>query len=191
MQIENYGNGVFAIKNFLTEEECKGLITMSLDEGYEESKVMTHTGEAMIKKLRNNDRVIHDNPKLAAGLYERAYYYLPQTLTASVPLMDKFEVDLCGLNERFRFYRYEGGQYFKWHKDGSYVRSAEEESQLTFIMYLNDDYKGGETEFEWLKVVPEAGMVLVFPHRIRHQGSEVTSGVKYAIRSDVMYKVRR
>jgi prolyl 4-hydroxylase len=34
--------------------------------------------------------------------------------------------------------------------------------------------------------VPEAGMVLLFEHRLMHEGSLLEAGVKYAIRTDVM-----
>ena len=53
--------------------------------------------------------------------------------------------------------------------DGSFKRDYFEVSKLTFMVYLNSDYDGGETEFEGLKIVPQTGMALVFPHRLRHQ----------------------
>ena len=180
-------DGAFVIEDFLTHDECDSLIAKAHEMGFDESKVMTHTGEAMIKKIRNNERVIMDDSELADKLFNRAKDFLPQKFYASIPMMGQFKCDLHGLNERFRVYKYGSGEYFKWHKDGSFVRNEIEESQLTFIMYLNDDFEGGETEFSWGKVVPQKGSVLVFPHLLRHQGAEVTSGIKYAIRSDVMY----
>ncbi|UUZ51302.1 2OG-Fe(II) oxygenase [Massilia sp. B-10] len=92
------------------------------------------------------------------------------------------------MNERFRFYRYTAQQFFKWHQDGTFRRSEHEESFLTFIMYLNDDYTGGATEFPWEKIAPKAGSVLVFPHRLRHQGATIVAGTKYVLRTDVMYR---
>lgn len=35
---------------------------------------------------------------------------------------------------------------------------------------------------------PRAGRVLVFEHKLLHQGSEVSRGVKYTLRSDIMYQ---
>jgi hypothetical protein len=40
------------------------------------------------------------------------------------------------------------------------------------------------------RIEPHAGMALLFQHRLLHEGSEVTSGVKYVVRSDVMYRTR-
>jgi hypothetical protein len=50
---------------------------------------------------------------------------------------------VVGLNERFRFYRYDPGQHFAPHMDGCYQRANGEESQFTFLVYLNDGFVGG------------------------------------------------
>ena len=31
-------------------------------------------------------------------------------------------------------------------------------------------------------------MALLFQHRLLHEGAEVTAGVKYVVRSDIMYR---
>jgi predicted 2-oxoglutarate/Fe(II)-dependent dioxygenase YbiX len=96
--------------------------------------------------------------------------------------------EIRGLNERFRFYRYTEGQVFRWHHDGYFERDNGEQSVLTFLIYLNEDYLGGETNFEWTKVKGKTGMGLIFPHHLVHQGNAVLGdGVKYVIRTDVMY----
>ena len=38
-------------------------------------------------------------------------------------------------------------------------------------------------------VVPEVGDVLIFDHSLLHEGAAVTRGVKYAVRTDVMYTI--
>jgi hypothetical protein len=60
-------------------------------------------------------------------------------------------------------------------------------SLLTFMIYLNEGYEGGETRFESLSVAGKLGMALVFEHGLLHESAEVTGGVKYVLRSDVMY----
>ena len=91
------------------------------------------------------------------------------------------------MNELFRFYRYAPGQKFGWHADGPYRRDNGEISLLTFMIYLNEGYRGGETRFEWTKVEGKAGMALVFEHGLIHEGAELTAGLKYVLRSDVMF----
>jgi len=54
--------------------------------------------------------------------------------------------------------------------------------------------QGGTTRFTdpyHLDVVPAAGKILIFQHDIMHQGSKVSAGIKYAIRTDVMYSANK
>ncbi|EQM68710.1 2OG-Fe(II) oxygenase [Pseudomonas tohonis] len=182
MEKTDFGIARFLIHGFLTREECQAHIRMSEAMGYEEAAIQMRDGAHEIhKNIRNNDRILFDDPALANQLLARARPWLPACLDN--------EWELVGLNERFRFYRYTPEQYFKWHRDGFYRRSQDEISQLTFLLYLNDDYEGGETQFRGEDSIrPEAGMLLVFPHPIMHQGAPITAGVKYVLRSDVMYR---
>jgi len=165
--------------DFLSIEECASYIEMSERIGYEEAAIQTKEGPEIIKNIRNNDRVIFDDADLAGFLFERAKPALPEEVG---------DWHLLGFNERFRFYRYTADQFFTWHKDGFYCRSHDEISHLSFLMYLNSGYEGGATEFKWDVVKPETGMALFFPHLLMHQGSPVQSGVKYVLRTDVMYR---
>lgn len=89
-------------------------------------------------------------------------------------------------------------------------------SRLTFLVYLNDDFEGGSTTFFMPRkpscasssdatdaeagvqlrrhpVKPVAGSALCFPQSnmasLLHEGSPVTRGTKYVIRTDVMFKM--
>ena len=176
--ITNFGLGAFAIEHFLSIEECDQLIASSEAKGFEAATINTHLGQQDVKAVRNNDRILFDDYALAHRLFTLLKPFLPSAIDTWQP---------SGLNEKFRFYRYSGQQYFKWHVDGSFKRDYFEVSKLTVLFYLNDDYTGGETEFEHIKVLPKQGMALVFPHKLRHQGAELTQGAKYVLRSDVMY----
>ena len=60
---------------------------------------------------------------------------------------------------------------------------------LTLIVYLNDDFEGGETDFDLgVCVDPRPGTALLFQHFLLHEGCKVTAGMKYVLRSDVMYR---
>lgn len=180
MQATRLGAGIFTIDGFLSPAECAAFIARSEGLGYSSAVINTDEGERLIEDARNNDRIVFDDPQLAASFYERALPTLPADLAGWTP---------CGFSERFRFYRYTSEQYFKWHLDGTYRRSPTEESALTFMIYLNEDYAGGRTEFGWESVAPATGKALVFPHRLRHQGAPVVSGAKYVLRTDVMYRL--
>jgi predicted 2-oxoglutarate/Fe(II)-dependent dioxygenase YbiX len=98
-----------------------------------------------------------------------------------------------GLNERFRFYRYKDGQQFKPHVDGSFKRSETETSKITLLIYLNEDFEGGNTTLvlEGEEIVPKEGMLFLFEQKIMHCGRPVTTGTKYVLRTDVMYRLKR
>lgn len=95
---------------------------------------------------------------------------------------------VLGFHEMFRFYKYEPGQRFKSHIDGSNVRNEEEASYFTFMIYLNDDFEGGHTSFRYHNVTPRKGTALVFYHGMKDTGEEIITGTKYVLRTDVMYK---
>ena len=174
----------FVLDNFLTSEECKLLIERSEGIGYEESLIQTSGGQIMNKDVRDNERVIFDDEELSKSLFERVKEYLPKELDETA------EWELLGLNERFRFYRYTDGQQFKQHKDGSFARNENEISKVTMIMYLNEEFKSGATRFvlENEYIEPKTGRLLLFRHGIIHAGLPVFDGVKYVLRTDVMYK---
>jgi len=177
---------LFLIHDFFTPEECRRSIAFSEGRGYEDATITTGDGFLLLKEVRNNLRVMVDAHSLAGRLFERAKAFLPSSV-------DFWH--LHGMNERFRYYRYDVGQTFRPHYDGSFCRKAGEESQLTFMIYLNDDFTGGTTEFYNDDETPKAsvrpwrGMALVFAHAQLHEGAPVTSGRKYVLRTDVMYRV--
>jgi hypothetical protein len=170
---------VFTIAEFFTEQECDEWIALSESIGFEPASINTEMGPQRYSAIRNNDRVIFDNEERAIELWQRIASDVPAVLPGWKAV---------GLNERLRFYRYDVGQRFKWHADGCVRRSIDEQSMLTFMVYLNDDFTGGDTRFrEGVRVEPQKGMALLFCHWQKHMGDEVRSGRKYVLRSDVMH----
>lgn len=171
------------VEGFFTPEECKGFIDFSEKQGYEQSLIRTREGEVMNKEIRDNDRVIWDNQQIAEQVWGMVKDMLPADIDGYEPI---------GLNERFRFYRYKDGQQFKPHVDGSFKRSETETSKITLLIYLNEDFEGGNTTLvlEGQEVEPKEGMLFLFEHRIMHCGRPVTEGTKYVLRTDVMYKLK-
>jgi uncharacterized protein (UPF0262 family) len=84
-------------------------------------------------------------------------------------------------NEGFNVLKYQTGQEYKAHYDGGTPTAR----SISPILYLNDDYEGGEIEFVNfdIKIKPEAGMLVIFPasYPYAHIAHPVTKGTKYAI----------
>ena len=53
---------------------------------------------------------------------------------------------LKGLFKNLLFYKYNIGEYFKEHYDGDKI-DGNKKSFFTLLIYLNDDFEGGETNF--------------------------------------------
>ena len=170
---------IFLIKNFLSEEMCRHFIQKGEDVSFEEAKVNVDGRQVLIKGVRNNQRILFTDDDLAQKLWKQIQDYVPNTFGL---------YKASGLNEMFRIYKYEENQRFKMHRDGSYERNEKECSFLSFLIYLNDGFIGGETYFEsGVTVEPKIGDALIFYHPLRHEGKTIVSGIKYVLRTDIMY----
>lgn len=183
------GNEIFTLDNILSPRECAEYITLTENIGYRDAPITTMRGFEIRPDIRNNQRVILDDQERAFDLWQRVSNYIPSTIG---------RWQAVGLNERFRFYRYDPGQRFAIHHDGSYWRPNGEESLLTFMIYLNEGFEGGDTVFHLsrryyedllnIAVIPITGMVLCFVHELVHEGAPIIQGRKYVLRSDIMYR---
>ena len=84
--------------------------------------------------------------------------------------------------------RYTEGQEYEWHVDAP----AEQDQTggcsaptrlVSSVIYLNDDFQGGETEMLGRKFKPKKGKVLIFPSNWNypHRACPVPKGTKYAL----------
>lgn len=143
---------VTLFRDFFTKEECQYLIAMAVP-AYRPATVghvAGGMGRQVVEQIRTcdvaafpwiaEDPVIHAlNRRIAAA--------------ADVPVE-------CG--EPLQILRYRPGQEFKPHRDCTGM--SENQRILTMLVYLNDAYTGGETEFlhNGLKVRGNAGDGLLF-----------------------------
>lgn len=185
--LTHLAENVFTVAGLLTPDECDDLINRGEMLGFERAAVRTAAGPLMRPGIRDNDRAAFTDVALALSLWERCRPFVPAELEGGTAV---------GLDENFRYYRYDVGQRFKRHRDGIVQRSATERSRLTCLCYLNDGFTGGATAFyptdamdvEPFLVVPRAGTALFFLHEWWHEGRELSAGRKYVLRSDVFYR---
>jgi prolyl 4-hydroxylase len=173
-------NTFWTIDEVLSGGECEALVARIEALGPTVAPITTARGFELRPDLRNNTRVMFDDEALAARLFSAVARTLP-----SLPGRE-----VVGANERLRCYRYASGEFFAPHFDGRFRRTPHEASELTLLVYLNDTFEGGRTRFcdEAIEVDPKPGRALLFFHRVRHAGNPVAPGVKYVVRSDVMYR---
>lgn len=90
---------------------------------------------------------------------------------------------------------YHPGQCFGLHTDTGLFYSSEKniKSKWTLLVYLNDDFEGGETVFydtltwkECCVIVPEKGKALLFDISLWHSGEKVTDGMKHWIGCEII-----
>jgi len=195
--------GAFVLSNVLSASECAHVAALS--------EAMGYTPDAPVslgRNIRRNENcVIIADDTLWRPIWERVRQHMPPIVDGGGP---------AGLNQRWRLYKYGEEDIFRIHTDGSWPGSAvrggrlvrdafgDRWSQLTFLIYLDADYDGGETSFfvptagsrgregELVSVRVPQGSVLCFFHgehelSLLHEGSLVTRGLKRIVRSDVLY----
>ncbi|RAH43122.1 2OG-Fe(II) oxygenase family protein [Aspergillus brunneoviolaceus CBS 621.78] len=185
---------------------------------WERAMLNVGAGEQVLRPdTRNCGRIILDAPELAQKLGDRILPFLRDEFGLDVLEKDAWRVTLqtrrryrlTRLNERLRFLRYQRGEFFRPHWDAWYTTpDRRERSFFTVHVYLNGEGQGhgeeglvgGATSFvrrleveseedEVVKVLPRVGSVLVFQQNdLLHAGEPVVSGVKFTLRTDVMFE---
>ena len=177
----------FIIRGVLPREECTRLVALAEQQGFESDEHYFVPQDGLTTQLCC--RALVESQRISEDLYARVHRHLPRRLGAQT---------VCGLSENLRFLRYDAGQAFAPHVDGPTVKAdIGIASQLSFILYMTgagEDYGGGLTRFvdeaapkHGVDVVAKAGDVLIFSHSLMHEGTAVTHGRKYVLRTDVMY----
>ncbi|CAB9508491.1 P4Hc [Seminavis robusta] len=195
------------LPNVLTRDECQQLRRVTTTLGYRSDHPVSQAHPTGIDSCE----LMVDSESILNVIWERVQPHLPATLTAH-----NKTVQLFGINPRWRCFRYGQDCVYRPHLDGSWPLCYLDEegkyhcpkqqkqqysdaikSYLTFLIYLNDDFEGGETRYYLPQgvargIVPRAGSVVVFPQgnlaSLIHEGSQVTKGTKYVVRTDVLYR---
>jgi len=205
--------GAFQLLNVLSKEECQRFINTTESLGY-----LPDAAVSLPRHVRHNDNVtwVADEQTIETIWQRCAHFFTDEQnmFNGSIAL---------GLNGRFRFYRYKEGDFFNTHSDGAWPGSrvidgqlhadafGDRFSQMTFLIFLTDDFEGGHTQFivnkddpwqpakynghtQTINVRTPAGGVLCFPHGMHplhrlHSSQTIQSGVKYIIRTDVLFEL--
>jgi len=190
---------ILLFSDVLTPAECRTFVDFIEDQPLELTPPKKR-GEAE----RINYRISISSPEFADQLWTILHPHLPPfPYPASMKRPDSNARAAHSLNSNIRLYKYTPSQHFNPHYDDS-TRDAKTGavSEWTLLIYLTgveDGVQGGETVFypnskakasEALVVPLTRGTALLHRHGnecLLHEGSQVRSGTKYVLRSDIMF----
>lgn len=171
MGLQLQKGGVYTIPHFLTNDECNHYLQMPHSQP---TTPFTDSG-------------VFDNKKWDDFALATIFFTKLQNHIEPTPLATRANtVIMTG--------SYTPDQQFNLHTDTGlfYNRDANEKSNWTLLIYLNDDFEGGHTLFyddEWMltdTIRPERGKALLFDIDLWHRGDLLTSGTKHWIGCEVI-----
>lgn len=164
-------------ENALSLDKCNSIInTLSTASGWNQATVYTKDLIPTVSETKTCD-ALERNTAEYRQVWETINSIFLESLYKYVN-GHKVELSKEQLNE-YGILRYKTGQYTTLHSDGG----AGANRIVSGLLYLNDNYEGGELYFDKLDILykPKAGDVLIFPSNFifSHEAKAVTSGVKY------------
>lgn len=131
----------------------------------------TNYSLSITKNAKNEDQ-------LAKNIHNQIYYKIEEAI---VWYKNNFDLDFDLYHEPYSILRYENGEEYKAHFDGT----TQTARAISILFYLNDDYEGGEIEFINfnLKIKPKSNTMIIFPsnYAYSHIAHKVITGKKYVI----------
>jgi hypothetical protein len=178
-ELEGYRAHVSVTPNVLTRTECAELIDYCERMCFRRSRVAERRDDIVSDVIQ-----VRTRSSSTVALNDRSHPLLAKIYRQCAMIEGVDETYI----ETIQCVRYKHGQKYQAHFDGGIALPR----LTTFLLYLNDDFTGGETYFPMLdhSVVPVAGSCLRFSSCDRdgrilwqseHGGLPVRSGIKYAL----------
>ena len=165
-------------EDIISEKDCNILMKAEFD--YKQSKYATHDSESP----RSNERVKMDDAWIMEGTEH--YNRIKVSFEKVINNYQK-ENKYCIIKNTtpFRINRYSVGGFMSEHCDNIHHSHGQTYGypQLTSLLFLNDDYEGGEFLVNNLSYPKKKGSAIVFPSNFMypHQVSEITKGTRWSI----------
>jgi hypothetical protein len=132
----------------------------------------------------------HDNfidDKKCAELISKFESNLPltQTFRDTIILPFRDPVLLVRIKQRFSFFNFQkvdALQLVKWPTGSKMAPHLDKGDVMSFILYLNDNYQGGETIIDGVSIKPKQGRLVIFSNGFyKHEVKEITNGTRYTL----------
>ncbi len=196
--VEKDGYVIKEYDNVLTKAECEELMKYSEQRGMEQSSVLNYGGKA--------DTAVDMDSRKSTTLW------IPDSGHTIATKLAKLTEELTGISlenqEMLQVVKYEPGGKFNPHFDACNIDDPEYKNRInhgsgqriaTFLVYLNDEFDGGETDFVDVghKCIPKQGKAVLFWDTdereeiiplSRHMGCEVRGGNKWICTKWVHHK---
>jgi len=175
MDVEDY---IKYYPNILTEKQCKFIIAESKMLEWKESTYSNDKG-----KIKSEERVRMDECWVKKGLiYEvlkNRYDQVIKNYSANFPLFSVQRIT------DFRINRYGEGGFMSKHYDNIHHSHGQQYGypQVSVLLYLNNDYEGGDFYVADKKFKPDEGSAIIFPSNFMypHEAKVVTKGTRWSI----------
>ncbi|KFE97635.1 2OG-Fe(II) oxygenase [Chryseobacterium luteum] len=174
---------VWGINKFWTKDICD-FVVKEFETQYNTTNLSNEEkidyDDALLKNLaeRNSKRLNLESTELSDLIWSNLDFSVLK-LEGHLPI---------GINKSFRLYKYFINDEFIEHIDMSTIISDDVRTFYSILIYLNDDFTGGNTKFNDFEIKPTLGSIVTFPHNQLHSGEKITSGIKYVLRGDVIFK---
>jgi prolyl 4-hydroxylase len=176
---------IYEYENYVESEVCDSIINAIESQGIPESIFtegknrirknsclnLTRCG---LKEIKNIDNFVHTifSEVHQNYLQDNKYLYF---------LLRDGNHFVKYLSSEYIYRKYDSNDYYDWHLDMTEGKN----NLFSYLLYLNDDFSGGETVFlhEKLKLKPKKGSLLCFPcdYRMIHKSLKIKTGSKKII----------
>jgi hypothetical protein len=204
------GTQLCHIKKLFSNYECRQIINQAKTFGF------THVN-SYTKDKRDSDRLVIFDELLSNLIWDRTKHIIQHLGSVeAIGFLSKGIWKPERINECFRVCQYKAPSIgFTEHFDAPYCFSFNVKSIFSIVIYLNVNYKDGETvlydqenqidipglttkeeislhgglkNYKKITITPSIGSAIIFNHNILHSSNEITYGTKIIIRSDIVYK---
>ena len=185
--LEKHTNYIYQYHNFVPDEHCDRIVNLV------ESSKSYKTQDISLKRnrSRNNDCLSvtsrRDEPEMAEAdaLIHHFYAQVHSLYLRQNKLLNFYGNPegkyLNNLRSSYIYRWYNPGEYYDWHTD----YALEKWFVVSYLLYLNDEFEGGDTLFlnDRLRVKARKGSIVCFPCDLQtvHKGAIIKSGTKKVI----------
>jgi|TARA_R110000823_G_scaffold12641_2_gene42391 predicted 2-oxoglutarate/Fe(II)-dependent dioxygenase YbiX len=175
MNVDSY---IKYYKNVVAENLCNSLINYNFP--YEASKYQTHDSGAIVKQER---------VKMSDAWIKKESVFYTAVKSCFEEVIVKYKTDFplfsVGRTTDFRINKYGKGGFMSRHVDNIHHSHGQQYGypQVSALLYLNDDYDGGEFYVADKKFCPIKGSAIIFPSNFMfpHEAKPVTKGTRWSI----------